>query len=140
MLKIHLFHSNSTYLLWKPATSCSLSTRERIQWVRFWSLLFKQFYVPYLLVKVARFPLGTICSLEWGHHTRCHDANNWLIHSPMDGFWGFSFFFSIVNRTVMNKFFELKLAKVNFCYLQLQNTNWSMWEYRKFSIVKHHCL
>lgn len=77
---------------------------------------------PYLLVKVARFPLGTICGLSGAI---IQDAMMPTIDSTILLWMDFEVFhsFSVVNRTAMNNFFELKLAKVNFCYLQLQNIN-----------------
>lgn len=141
MLKIHLnftqiplifFGNQQLLVVFLPKKESSESD--------FGVCCFRPVLCPLSFGKSSQISFGDHMQSQWGHHTRCHDANNWLIHSPMDGFWGFPFFFSIVNRTVMNNFFELKLAKVNFCYLQLQNTNWSMWEYRKFSIIMHHCL
>lgn len=79
---------------------------------------------PYLLVKVARFPLRTICSLSGAI---IQDATMPTIESSSSILLWMDFevfhSFSVVSSTAMNNFFELKLAKVNFCYLQLQNTN-----------------
>lgn len=86
------------------------------------SVVSSQIYVPYLLVKVARFLLGTICSLSGAI---IQDAMMPTIDSSILLWMDFEVFhsFSIVNRTAMNNLFELKLVKVNFCYLQLPNTN-----------------
>lgn len=65
MLKIHLnftqiplifFGNQQLLVVFLPKKESSESD--------FGVCCFHQFYVPYLLVKVARFPLGTICSLS----------------------------------------------------------------------------
>lgn len=104
--------------LGEPATPFSLSNEEGVPWV-------KVFGVCCFPPKIhAPFSLGS-CAV---YHTRGH------------GHFIYSSFFAIVNRMTMNNLWGLKLAKVGFCCLQTQNTDWSMWEYRKSPTIMCHYL
>lgn len=72
--------------------------------------------LPFLLVTMPKFLLGIMCSLSGLITQHAITTNNSLIHSPLDGRFSYSSFFSIENRMAMNILLGLKLEGVSAAY------------------------